>query len=187
MTGREINVIRTRVEAELEELTVIKQRISKYLTLLERVRGRSEQASLLDVSDACLLLGAALDDFYLCVERIFKMLATEVDELLPKGESWHRDLLLQISREIPGIRPPVISQELAVELDELRRFRHLFRNIYGHSLQEERVKELALKAVSLFERIKEELSTFFERMLALSERVDYPGKPRKGPGKGPRL
>ncbi|ACX51670.1 hypothetical protein Adeg_0521 [Ammonifex degensii KC4] len=172
MTGRELNVIRARVEAELEELSVIKQRITKYLALLEKVGGEAEQASLLDMSDVCLLLGAALDDFYLSVERIFKMLATEADELLPKGESWPRDLLLQISREIPGVRPPVITQGLAAELDELRRFRRLFRNIYGHHLQEERVEELARKAVSLFERIKEELSIFFERMLALAEELD---------------
>lgn len=44
--------------------------------------------------------------------------------------------------EIKGIRPPVISKELAAELDEYLSFRHLFRNIYGFELESKRLENL---------------------------------------------
>jgi len=49
--------------------------------------------------------------------------------------------------EIRGIRPVLISSELAEELDELRRFRHRFRNIYKSRLRADRVGEVLEIAV----------------------------------------
>lgn len=46
------------------------------------------------------------------------------------GADWHRDLLLQMSAAIDGVRPPVISQETRFCLDESRGFRHGVRNLY---------------------------------------------------------
>ncbi len=37
--------------------------------------------------------------------------------------------------EIDGVRPRVISSELAEELDDYRKFRHLFRHAYGGELR----------------------------------------------------
>lgn len=36
--------------------------------------------------------------------------------------------------EIPDIRPRIISNDFAEELDEYRRFRHMFRHSYGAEL-----------------------------------------------------
>ena len=45
--------------------------------------------------------------------------------------TWHRDLLDRMTLEIPEIRPALLTDpSLAERIDELRRFRHLFRNLY---------------------------------------------------------
>ena len=41
---------------------------------------------------------------------------------------WHLLLLEQMTKEVPGIRPAVISTETGTRLDEYRRFRHVIRN-----------------------------------------------------------
>ncbi len=50
-----------------------------------------------------------LHGFYAGVERIFEEIAREIDGSLPAGPEWHRDLLLQMSAEVAGTRPPVIA------------------------------------------------------------------------------
>ncbi len=45
-----------------------------------------------------------LHGFYTGVERIFQEIAREVDGGQPGGPDGHRDLLVQMSAEIPGIR-----------------------------------------------------------------------------------
>ncbi len=44
--------------------------------------------------------------------------------------------------EIPMIRPSIISIELAEELDEYRRFRHMFRHAYGSELRWRKMQPL---------------------------------------------
>jgi hypothetical protein len=66
-----------------------------------------------------------LHGFYTGAERIFEEIAREIDGHRPGGPDWHRDLLVQMSAEIPGIRPPVLSRETRECLDEYRRFRQL--------------------------------------------------------------
>lgn len=61
-----------------------------------------------------------LHGFYSGIERIFERLAETLDGSLPKGENWHQVLLIQMSKEVIGIRPVVISQQTLKRLDEYR-------------------------------------------------------------------
>ena len=50
------------------------------------------------------------------------------------GETWHTELLRQMSLDVPDVRPPVLQAETAARLDEYRKFRHRIRNIYATNL-----------------------------------------------------
>jgi len=63
-----------------------------------------------------------LHGFYSGVERLFELIARRVDQNLPSGDMWHRDLLHQMTQDIRELRPAVISSERVSSLDELRRF-----------------------------------------------------------------
>lgn len=86
------------------------------------------------------ILGSIRHDFYNCCERIFRRISTEINGGFEQRETWHKELLYRMTIEIKGLRPEVISEDLAAELDDYLSFRHLFRNIYGFELKGERLE-----------------------------------------------
>ena len=65
-----------------------------------------------------------LHDFYTGLERIFHQIAAMVDGSMSTAREWHRDLLRQMSTDLPHTRPPVLSAETTKMLDEYLSFRH---------------------------------------------------------------
>jgi hypothetical protein len=101
-----------------------------------------------------------LHGFYSGLERLFELVASRVDRVRPSGETWHRDLLVQMANDYSGVRPAVIDRNSAVTLDEFRRFRHLVRNIYTLNLVPEKVERLVSALPELWKRLSSELSAF---------------------------
>ncbi len=75
-----------------------------------------------------------LHAFYSATERVFEKIANDIDDSVPTGANWHRELLDQMVLEIEGIRPAVLSAELKEELEDYRGFRHVVRNVYTFHL-----------------------------------------------------
>jgi len=74
-------------------------------------------------------LGYTLHNLYNAFESYFYRVAKFFENEL--GESdWHRTLVERMTLDITGIRPAVIDLPFFRRVDELRRFRHLFRNLY---------------------------------------------------------
>lgn len=65
-----------------------------------------------------------------------------------------------MNREIPGVRPAVISTETGKFLDELRRFRHIVRNVYTHHIDPERLGKLVKGSSESFAQLTAEISAF---------------------------
>lgn len=101
-----------------------------------------------------------LHGFYSGVERLFELTARYIDRTMPDGESWHRELATQMAREMPDIRPAVISAEVAAALDEYRRFRHLVRNIYATNLVPAKMQGLIDRLPALWLELRIELAAF---------------------------
>jgi uncharacterized protein YutE (UPF0331/DUF86 family) len=77
-----------------------------------------------------------------------------------EGIRYHADLLKRIKMDIKGIRPAFISEKTYQELDELRRFRHLFRHAYGIELDPVRVEKLLYTALHLREQFRNDMTRF---------------------------
>lgn len=103
-----------------------------------------------------------LHSFYTGAERIFEGIAKEVDKFMPSGSDWHLRLLRQMSAEIRGIRPPIITPETRNNLDEYRGFRHVLRNVYTFNLRPDRIQELANNLPVCYAALNEDLSAFIE-------------------------
>ncbi len=63
-------------------------------------------------------------------------------------------------KEVPGIRPAVMSTETGATLDEYRRFRHVVRNMYTHRFYPAKPGKLINAALELFARTQAELLGF---------------------------
>jgi hypothetical protein len=128
---------------------VLSSRIRQDVADLERVVVRVERAIRARhqlPQDADLFIDSValnLHDFYTGLERLFEQIATGVDQSVPSGPDWHRDLLRQMTLPIPGLRPWVIDDQTAVDVDEYLRFRHVVRHRYAFELDPERVEYLA--------------------------------------------
>jgi hypothetical protein len=105
-------------------------------------------------------LASIVHDVYTCCERIFRRIALDLDGHLPEEPGWHRRLLSLMASDLPGVRPAVISKDVASSLDEYLGFRHVFRNVYGFELEGERLLRLVRGLPSIGKRVAKEVRRF---------------------------
>jgi hypothetical protein len=111
-------------------------------------------------------MGSILHDFYNGCERIFKKVAADINGGYEDSEKWHKGLLFKMTIPVSDIRSPVISEELAADLDEYLSFRHVFRNIYGFELKGERIGYLVGRFDAVAGRFIDEINTFLSFLSA---------------------
>lgn len=73
---------------------------------------------------------------------------------------WQGQLLNRMEEEVEGVRPRVLTPDLAERLRPFLRFRHLFRNIYGGQLHWERSTELLAQADEAWPLLKQQMQDF---------------------------
>jgi len=131
---------------------------------------RAVQVGRRSAVDEDLLLDAAalnLHDNYTGLERILTHIASTVDQSVPSGADWHRELLQQMTVEIAGLRPQVLPIDVAADVDEYLWFRHVVRHIYAFEFEPERVERLASRLRPTFRDVETALmgfASFLERL-----------------------
>lgn len=140
---------------------IVDERIKIERTVEEiRIRLRKmESASADDIEDLKALIALRLFLFYTGLEKIFGLVAQEIDMDEPKGSEWHKNLLQQMVETRPS-RPPVISEETFAALMLVLKFRHRIRNIYVFELELEGTVENGKRVCELFGTLSGELDAF---------------------------
>lgn len=149
----------------------IRQDLGDLGRVVERVE-RAAQGRRQENAEADLLLDSAalnLHDFYSALERIFTQIASTLDQSTPAGPDWHRELLRQMTLEIPGLRPPVLSLASIAAIDEYLRFRHVVRHNYAFQLEPNRVESLAAHLRPVFHDVSNDLEAFAAFLDALAD------------------
>jgi len=114
-------------------------------------------------------IGYLLHNLYSAFENIFKNIATTFGNMIGEPQTWHAALLRRMTLEIEGVRPRVIGPEDYDALDELRRFRHIFRHAYALELDWERMELVLHKLDSgLRPGYREEFNAFLQFLEELS-------------------
>lgn len=109
-----------------------------------------------------------LHSLYSGLERVFELIAVELDGGALGGEAWHAELLRQMTLDVPEVRPAVLQRDAAERLDEYRKFRHRIRNIYASNLDPERMAHLVTGLTSLWQEIRTQLMDFTRFLGALA-------------------
>ncbi len=149
----EINHEILPLEALLRELETLKPRLAQ------------KEISNLDLRAA----GSILHDFYNGVENIFRRVAQELNGGLPAGEDWHKQLLTDMSLDVKGVRPPLVSEDLKLKLQKYLGFRHIFRNVYGFHLEQEQIKAMVKEFPRILSWLRREIAAFQEYLDKLSQ------------------
>lgn len=142
--------LRKQVHAEMTQLH---QLAAGYQELLMKCAKQSP--SFIEMS----ALAALLHSLYTGFENILKRIAVETGESVPQGESWHSDLLRQLSRPAPH-RPRAISDSLHARLTDYLAFRHVFRGSVLVTLVWERMQPLALDFPHVLAAFEAEIEEF---------------------------
>ena len=109
-----------------------------------------------------------LADVYRGIENIFLRIAREVDTHVPTGSKWHKNLLAQMAEQ-RSERPPVISEQTLLRLEDLLDFRHKINNIYGEELIYEKTEPHAKSIDELFASVSQDLNTFTDSLARREE------------------
>jgi hypothetical protein len=145
---------------------ILAQRIRLELEELERTQAAIKRhwagARTAAVDQDAYLNSVALNlhSFYSGLERLFELIAIEFDGGPLGGNTWHTELLRQMTLDLPEARPAVLNRDTAAHLDEYRKFRHRVRNIYATNLDPDRMASLIATLPTLWEQIKQELAAF---------------------------
>jgi len=109
-----------------------------------------------------------LHNLYCAFESILQRIAEVFGNHISDRAGWHADLLRRMTLDIEGLRPRLLSDEVYDNLDELRRFRHLFRSAYRLRLDAERLALVYRKARALeqiYQTDIEHFLTFLDSLL----------------------
>lgn len=110
-----------------------------------------------------------LHNLYCAFERMFQRVAEVFENAVADRTGWHAELLRRMTLDIEGVRPPLIRAATWDSLDELRRFRHLFRSAYRLQLDPERLALVRRKAQVLEDLYRADLDRFLRFLDGLTE------------------
>ena len=102
-------------------------------------------------------------------ESLFEQIAGTFGNHLADKSQWHFQLLRRMALDISSIRPAVISQESFVCLNELRGFRHLFRNAYLLQFDPDRLNIVLKYASELRLSYSSDLKKFLDFLEQLAQ------------------
>jgi hypothetical protein len=104
-------------------------------------------------------LALKLHNFYTGCERIFQIIATELNGGLPSGYDWHRRLLERMA-SAQAERPAVITEVTKKKLEEFLAFRHVVRNIYGFEIDPKRLENLVTNYDQTWSMVHQDIQQF---------------------------
>lgn len=108
-------------------------------------------------------MGTYLMNFYNGIENILKRVSKEYYQTMPKGESWHKELLI-LSANPPEGKVALFNPQILERLHPYRNFRHRFVSGYGFQLKGEKMLELIDNIQVLWTDIKKAISEFWDKL-----------------------
>jgi hypothetical protein len=143
-----ILILVTNVRRDMEAITTIYKELERH-PLQENTD-----------DDTLIVIAYRLHNLYNAFENIFRNVAAVFENSADDVERWHAQLLERMRLDVMPLRPAVIDDRAYDALDELRRFRHLFRHAYGVKLDPLRLQLVMRKALTLREIFADQLNRF---------------------------
>ncbi len=148
----------SELEKECERLALAEKRVLSILSA-----GDETERWVAKTSGA-----SGVESLFTGMEGVLKLLIEAMGEKVYQTtdggpHKFHAQLIAQCATATE-IRPVIISNELKVQLDDLRRFRHLERNVYGEALIDEKVDDKVKAVLEVVPRFKREVEAFIAFM-----------------------
>jgi hypothetical protein len=134
-----------------EKMLLLERSIASDLDAIEAIYESLAGVDLEEATDqeTTIVVAYRLHNLYNAFENVFRNVAEAFENTLDDRERWHSQLLQRMLLDLSPVRPAVIDEPAYDKLDELLRFRHLFRSAYGAKLDPERLALVLRKAREL--------------------------------------
>jgi len=109
--------------------------------------------------DELIVIAYRLHSLYNALENIFRNVSKAFENQVSR-ESWHSEVLQRMRLDLTPLRPAMIDAEAFEKLDELRRFRHVFRTMYGLDLDPLRLQVVLRRALELRPLYRDQIERF---------------------------
>jgi hypothetical protein len=154
----------------VEQIRLLQADIAARLTDIEAAYEQIDEIGAAATgSNQDIILAYYLHVLYGLFENLFEQIAELFGNHLSDQSQWHSQLLRRMTLDISPIRPPVICQETYVCLNELRGFRHLFRNAYLLQFDSERLNIVLRNAKELKQSYRTDLEKFLDFLEQLAQ------------------
>lgn len=147
----QINEIITDIDNELSRMNQLEEEIRE---TYDKIPQYPELNTMLFES-----LALKLHNFYTGCERIFQIIADELNGGKPSSFDCHRRLLERMANE-QSDRPCVITKNTAKQLKDYLGFRDMVRNIYGFELDVDRLEVLVNNYFTVWHNFREDINNF---------------------------
>jgi len=144
-----------------EKILTLKADIGAELNVIDQIYTRlNRQGDDITHEEQAIVIGYYLHNLYNAFESIFQRVAETFENDIVDSSRWHTLLLRRMTLDIEDVRPRLLSGETYQCLDELRRFRHLFRSTYTSSSDVERLRLVVQKAHTLDDLYRADIERF---------------------------
>lgn len=152
-----------------DKILILMNSVRRDLEAIATIYGELERHPLkADTDDDTLIVIAYhLHNLYNAFENVFQNITAVFENAVDDVERWHVQLLERMRLDVMPLRPAVIDDRAYDALDELRRFRHLFRHAYTMKLDPLRLQLVMRKALALKAIYADQLEQFIEFLQGL--------------------
>ena len=147
-------ILKKKIEFEISQ---IGEHLSKSSVLIKKCSVQEP-----DYVELCAA-GSILQSFYNGIENILLIISKSIDGKFPSQGKWHSELLSIMCKKTDQ-RPAVFQEALYPILLDYMNFRHFFRHSYGYSMKWEKLSHLFLNIDNNWDKIKNELEVFVNKM-----------------------
>jgi hypothetical protein len=162
-----------RTKADIERLAAELQRDCSLLDELLEANSRAYDRIRNGASDSLDYgsLGYTIHNIYGVIENACLRIAKFFENGFSQ-DAWHKELLNRMLLDLPNMRPAFLTQEAYIVLDELRAFRHVFRNLYSRPLDFDRLMLVQKKTPRAVTLVKESVNRYVSFLAKLADSIE---------------
>lgn len=144
--------------------TDVSDEISSIEQVLEEIKNLKRDLSANNIDNVTkAAIGTFLMNYYTGVENIIKRISKEYYQTMPKGDSWHKELL-DLSYNPPKDKIPIFSKDIVDRLNPYRGFRHFFISGYGFRIKLKLILSLINNIENIWKDVKQHIEKFEEKL-----------------------
>ncbi|MDO8445648.1 MAG: hypothetical protein Q7T53_06050 [Deltaproteobacteria bacterium] len=149
---------------DAERLTILKSEMHAQIGEIEGIYNKLEDRKKKRGKAGLESIGYQLHNLYCAFEDLFKIVAESFENHIQDKAKYHMELLKRMRVSIEGVRPPLLTQESYLLLNNLRSFRHFFRHAYSYEIDARKVRIVLEDVDKLRDIFKRDVEDFMKSL-----------------------